>query len=134
VITLDFPSLIERITRTFNYEVCMLNLTNVGLDPEEQMNVWMSSAANHQWNPNQSSPATPWEKEIDEQMGRLASSIKQEDRKKAFDRVQALVAEHAPFLYLVHPQAQAAVSPALKVAGAPIWPYVLSGLERASVR
>ena len=34
VVTLDFPSLIERITQTFNYESCLLGLTNLDLDPE----------------------------------------------------------------------------------------------------
>ena len=61
VVTLDFPSLIERMTQTFDYESILLGLTNVGLDPNEQMNVWLSSASNHQWNPNQKVPATPWE-------------------------------------------------------------------------
>ena len=33
VVTLDFPSLIERIAKTFNYESCLLGLTNLDLDP-----------------------------------------------------------------------------------------------------
>ena len=41
---------------------------NVDLDPNLQMNVWLSSASNHQWNPNQKTPATPWEAEIDRLM------------------------------------------------------------------
>ena len=53
VVTLDFPSLIERMTQTFDYEAILLGLTNVGLDPNEQMNVWLSSSENHQWNPSE---------------------------------------------------------------------------------
>ncbi len=49
--TLDFPSLIERITRTLNYEACLLGLVNVDADPSELMNVLLSSASNHPWNP-----------------------------------------------------------------------------------
>src|SRR6202007_1255651 len=63
VVTLDFPSLIERITRTYDYEACLLGLVNTDLDPNSQMNVWLSSAENHQWNPKQGSPATDWEEE-----------------------------------------------------------------------
>src|SRR5207245_8559277 len=44
VVTLDFPSLIERISRTFDYETCLLGLVNVDLDPSAQMSVWLSSA------------------------------------------------------------------------------------------
>ena len=39
VVTLDFPSLIERMTQTFQYEVCLLGLTNLDLDPSAEMNV-----------------------------------------------------------------------------------------------
>ena len=134
IVTLDFPSLIERITRSYNYEAAMLPLTNIGLEPEDQTNIWVSSSANHQWNPSQPSPATPWEKEIDAQMAILGSSVKPADRKRAFDRVQAIVREQSPFIYLAHPQAQGAVSGRLQLAGAPIWPYLLWGLENASLQ
>ncbi|HZZ16680.1 MAG TPA: ABC transporter substrate-binding protein, partial [Candidatus Sulfotelmatobacter sp.] len=51
VVTLDFPSLIERMTQTFDYEAILLGLTNVDLDPNGEMNVWLSSSDSHQWNP-----------------------------------------------------------------------------------
>ncbi len=51
VVTLDFNSLLERMTQTFNYEACLLGFQNVELDPNSQMAVWLSSADNHQWNP-----------------------------------------------------------------------------------
>ena len=74
VVTLDFPSLIERIAQNFDYEAAMLGLTNVDLDPNEQMNVWLSSAENHQWNPQQTAPETAWEAEIDRLMRAQAAS------------------------------------------------------------
>ncbi len=42
LVTLDFPSLIERMTRTYDYEACLLGLVNTDLDPNSQMNVWLS--------------------------------------------------------------------------------------------
>lgn len=134
VVTLDFPSLIERITRTFNYEVAMLPLTNIGIDPSQQMNIWLSSSTMHSWNPNQTAPATAWEKEIDERMGEFTRSVRPQDRKAAFDRVQQIVSERVPFLYLVHPQAQGAVASSVKLTGAPMFPYLLWGLETATLR
>ncbi|MGC1977889.1 MAG: ABC transporter substrate-binding protein, partial [Candidatus Sulfotelmatobacter sp.] len=68
VVTLDFPSLIERMTQTFDYEAILLGLTNVDLDPNGEMNVWLSSSENHQWNPQQKTPETSWEAEIDRLM------------------------------------------------------------------
>ena len=110
VVTLDFPSLIERITRTFNYEACLLGLTNNDLDPNTQMNVWMSSAEDHQWNPLQKTPATPWEAEMDALMRAQASTMNLNKRKQAIDRVQAIVWDQEPFLYLVNKDAMSAVS------------------------
>ena len=116
VVTLDFPSLIERMTQTFDYEAILLGLTNVGLDPNEQMNVWLSSSENHQWNPQEKTPETAWEAEIDRLMRAQASSADAKKRKEAFDRVQQIAQEQMPFLYLVNRNALSAVSE--KVQGA----------------
>ena len=114
VVALDFPSLIDRMTESFNYEACLLGLTNVPLDPNAQMNVWLSSGDNHQWNPREKTPATSWEAEIDELMRRQASSNDFAVRKAAFDRVQEIVADEVPFIYLVNKDALAAISTAVQ--------------------
>jgi peptide/nickel transport system substrate-binding protein len=114
IVTLDFPSLIDRITSSFNYEAAMLGLLNVDLDPNAQMNVWLSSAENHQWNPSQKTPATAWEAEIDKLMKQQASSMDDKKRKLAWDRVQEIVMREMPFLYLVNKNAFVAVSPKVK--------------------
>ena len=116
VVTLDFPSLIERISQKFNYEAAMLGFRNVDLDPNGQMNIWLSSAEDHAWNPQQKSPETAWEAEIDQLMRAQASAADPKKRKESFDRVQEIVAEQAPIIYLVNQNALSAVSTA--VAGA----------------
>jgi len=113
VVTLDFPSLIERITRSFNYEACLLGLVNDDLDPNSQMNVWLSSAENHQWNPSQKSPATAWEAEIDALMRTQSSTLDLKKRKQAIDKVQEIVWQQEPFIYLVNKDAMSAMSTAL---------------------
>jgi len=113
VVTLDFPSLIERMTRTFDYEACLLGLVNNELDPNSQMNVWLSSAENHQWNPSQKTPATAWEAEIDKLMRAQASTLNSAKRKEFVDKVQQIVWDQEPFIYLVNKNALSAVSPAL---------------------
>ena len=116
VVTLDFPSLIERITRSFNYEACLLGLVNTDLDPASVMNVWLSSAENHQWNPNQKTPATAWEAEIDRLMKAQAATLDDKKRKQYFDRVQEIAWEQEPFIYLVTKNTLSAVSPVVKNA------------------
>jgi peptide/nickel transport system substrate-binding protein len=110
VVTLDFPSLIERITRSYNYEACLLGLTNVDLDPNGMMNVWLSSSENHQWNPSEKSPATAWEAEIDKLMREQASSSDAKTRKQDFDKLQQIAWEQEPFIYLVNKNALSAVA------------------------
>ena len=110
VVTLDFPSLIERITRTFDYETCILGLVNTDLDPNGQMNVWLSSGENHQWNPSQKTPATAWEAEIDKLMREQATAATEKERKAKFDRVQQIAAEQQPFIYLINKDVLVAVS------------------------
>jgi peptide/nickel transport system substrate-binding protein len=131
IVQLDFPSLIERITKSSQYEACLLGLVNVDLDPNAQMNVWLSSSANHQWNPNQKTPATAWEAEIDRLMRKQASTPEEKRRKPLFDRVQQLAWEEAPFLYLVNRNALVAISPALRnVEPSVLRPQVLWNVDR----
>ncbi|HLJ45976.1 MAG TPA: ABC transporter substrate-binding protein [Bryobacteraceae bacterium] len=110
VVALDFPSLVERISQSFAYETCLMAFANIDLDPGGQVNVWMSSAENHQWNPNQKQPETEWEAEIDRLMRTQAATSDIRKRKIAFDRVQEIVAEQAPMLFLVYPNALSAIS------------------------
>lgn len=110
VVTLDFPSLIERMTRSFDYEACLLGLVNTDLDPNSVMNVWLSSSENHQWNPSEKTPATTWEAEIDQLMRAQASNLDPKKRKEFFDKVQQIAWQQEPFIYLVNKNALSAVS------------------------
>ena len=114
VVALDFPALIERMMHTQDYEACLLGLENVDPDPNAMMNVWLSSSPNHQWDPSEKTPATSWEAEIDRAMNMQASSLTDAERKQAVDRVQQIVADQQPFIYLVYPNALIAISPRLK--------------------
>ena len=127
----DFPAVIQRIIQTFHYEACLLGLINVDLDPDSQMNIWLSSAANHQWNPNQKIPATPWEAEIDRLMRAQAVAIDSGKRKAPFDRVQEIVCDQAPMLYLVNTNALVAASPSLhNLQPAVLRPQLIWNIDR----
>ena len=110
-VPLDFPSIAERMTKTYDYDACMLGLTNVDLDPDGQMNVWLSSADLHQWNPSQKSPETEWEAEIDKYMHAQEATLDRNQRRADFDRVQEIAAAEQPMLFLVDKNALVAVSP-----------------------
>lgn len=131
IVTLDFPALIERMSKTFEYEACLLGLTNVDADPNGQMNVWLSSGANHQWNPRQPKPETPWEAALDQAMQAQASAGSEQKRQEHFNRAQAIVREQEPFIYLVHPNVLVAYTPELKnVQPATLRPHLLWNIEQ----
>jgi peptide/nickel transport system substrate-binding protein len=135
VVTLDFPSLIERMMQTFDYEAILLGLTNVGLDPNDQMNVWLSSSENHQWNPSEKVPETAWEAEIDRLMRAQASSADEKKRKEAFDRVQEIAVEQEPFIYLVNHNALSAIASNVQGASPVVLaPQTYWNIERLSLK
>ena len=102
------------MTQSFDYEAIILGLTNVDLDPNGEMNVWLSSSENHQWNPQQKIPETAWEAEIDRLMRTQASSRDPKRRKEAFDRVQEIVVEQEPFIFLINKNSLSAVSTSVR--------------------
>jgi peptide/nickel transport system substrate-binding protein len=103
VVPLEFRSLLDRVQRTGDYDACLLSLASGDADPNPDMNVWLSSGATHLWNPEQKTPATPWEAEIDGLMRRQMITLNYAARKRLFDRVQAIVAENLPLIPLASP-------------------------------
>jgi peptide/nickel transport system substrate-binding protein len=116
LVPLDFNSLLERITQSYNYEACLLGNVNGDLDPSSQMAMWLSSGEDHIWNPKQKAPATAWEAEIDKAMRAQASSANQNKRKAAWDKVQKIEWEQEPLIYLVNKDSLVAIGPAVKNA------------------
>jgi len=103
VVPLEFRSLLDRVLRTHEYDACLLSLAEADADPNVDMNVWLSSGGTHLWNPQQKSPATAWEAEIDGLMRRQIVTRNYAERKPLFDRVQELLMENLPLIPLVSP-------------------------------
>jgi len=135
VVPMEFRALVDRILNTKEYEVALMNLVNSDVDPTPEMNLWLSSGETHLWNLGESKPATPWEAELDRLMQAQLESTDAAARKKAFDRVQEIVAENLPFVYLLSPNilvgAQASVG---NFRPAILEPYALWNAEELFLR
>ena len=103
VVTIELGSLLDRLLKTHDYEACVLGLGGGDASPNAEMNVWLSSGGTHLWHPEQTRPATAWEAEIDTLMRRQMTTVESGARKGLYDRVQALVAENLPLIFLVSP-------------------------------
>ena len=101
------------MTRTFDYDACVLGLASGDADPAADVNVWKSSGPTHLWHPDQAAPATPWEREIDQLMDQQFQTLDPARRKALFDRVQAIAHEHVAMVPLVTPHLLVAAPPEL---------------------
>jgi peptide/nickel transport system substrate-binding protein len=119
------------VQHTHDFEACVLSLASPDADPNPDMAVWLSSGGNHLWNPEQKSPATAWEAEIDRLMRSQIVTRDYAERKRLFDRVQAIVAEYLPLVPLVSPDLLAGAKKGLaNFQPAVLEPYTLWNVEQ----
>jgi peptide/nickel transport system substrate-binding protein len=131
IVPMEFRSLIDRVTQTREYEACVLGLVSFDADPTPEMNVWLSNGGTHLWNPSQAHPATAWEAEIDKLMEQQLAAPSFEQRKKSFDRVQEILAENQPMIFLASPDILAGAKNSIgNFHPAVLEPYVLWNVEQ----
>jgi peptide/nickel transport system substrate-binding protein len=103
VVPLDFRAMLDRVFQSFDYEAAIMGLGGGDPDPNPEMNVWLSNGATHIWHLNQAKPATDWEREIDQLMQQQMVTLNYEKRKRLYDRVQQLISENVPFVFIATP-------------------------------
>jgi peptide/nickel transport system substrate-binding protein len=103
VVPLDFRAMLDRVFQSFDYEAAIMGLGGGDPDPNPEMNVWLSNGATHLWHLNESQPATDWEHEIDQLMQQQMVTLKYDKRKRLYDRVQQLIADNVPLVFLATP-------------------------------
>jgi peptide/nickel transport system substrate-binding protein len=135
VVPLEFRSLIDRVTQTKEYDACLLGLASFDADPTPDLNVWLSSGGTHLWNPSQLHPSTNWEAEIDRLMKQQLSTPGYDQRKKLYDRVQEILAENQPMIFLASPDILVGSKNSIaNVHPAVLEPYALWNVEQLYFR
>jgi peptide/nickel transport system substrate-binding protein len=135
VVPLEFRSLLDRVTQTKEYDVCVMGIASFDADPNSDINVWLSSGGTHLWNPSQARPATPWEAEIDRLIEEQMSARTFEQRKKLYDRAQEILAENQPMIFLASPNILAGAKNSIgNFHPAVLEPYVLWNVEQIYVK
>ncbi|OGW97631.1 MAG: hypothetical protein A2Z81_09940 [Omnitrophica WOR_2 bacterium GWA2_45_18] len=98
--SLEFNTLVSKLTSTFEWDAVVLGLTG-GIEPHFGQNVWHSSGGLHMWHPNQETPATDWEKRIDELFSLGVQELSEDKRKVFYDEFQMIVSQKLPLIYTV---------------------------------
>ena len=109
VVALEQGALVERMLKG-EFESIFYVYTASALDPGMSPDLWLSSGSAHIWNIGQTTPATEWEKTIDNLMRQMTTSLDQAERKRLFDQVQNIFADNLPALYFVAPRMYIGVS------------------------
>ena len=105
---IEFGELVGQLTRTYDWETMVIGFTG-GPEPHNSINLWHSSGSLHLWQPNQESPATDWEAEIDALFVSAGQELDHEARVAQYHRVQEIVAENVPLVYTTVPERLTAV-------------------------
>jgi peptide/nickel transport system substrate-binding protein len=110
VVALDGNAVVQRLTSGEGYEATYFHIGMTDTDPALTQGYWLSSGSFHVWNPGQKTPATAWERRIDELMARQTSALDERERKRLFDEVQRIFAEHLPIVHFAAPRIFVAAS------------------------
>lgn len=103
VVTLDFGAVVTAFLSA-KYDAVYFNADKTDLDPGTNPDFWFSSGSAHMWNFEEKTPATDWERRIDELMTRQIASPDRAERKRLYDEVQKIFSEHMPIVYFVAPR------------------------------
>jgi peptide/nickel transport system substrate-binding protein len=115
VVPLDFPSIAQR-WQSGDYDSIYFGFQASAMDPAMNLDYWLSSGSSHVWNPEQKTPATPWERRIDDLMQQQVAAPTLDERRRLFAEVQKIFGENLPGIYFIAPKVSVATNP--RVAGA----------------
>jgi peptide/nickel transport system substrate-binding protein len=133
VVPLETGALIERMLGG-QFDAIFFNYINTDTDPAMQRDFWLSSGSAHIWNIGQKSPATPWERRIDELMTQQAMSLDPVERTRLFRESLRVFNEQLPALYFAAPRVYVAVNARLRnLAPALIPPPLLWSADTLAV-
>ena len=93
-----FGDLVSQLTQTYDWEAILIGFTG-SPDPHSGITLWHSGENLHLWYPNQPSPATDWEAEIDELYIMAGRELDRPKRIELYHRAQEIDAENVPLIY-----------------------------------
>jgi peptide/nickel transport system substrate-binding protein len=94
---LDFTTLVEKLDHTFDWDAVLIGFTGT-VEPNNGANLLRSSGNLHLWNPNQTTPATAWEAEIDQLLEQGSRELDVQKRPQYYWRIQDILHQQLPMI------------------------------------
>ncbi|MFI5353776.1 MAG: ABC transporter substrate-binding protein [Candidatus Binatales bacterium] len=98
---LEFTTLVEKLDTTFDWDCILIGFGGGGVEPNNGANFYRSSGNLHIWNPDQKTPATPWEAEIDRLLEQGSAEMDTKKRAPYYWRIQEIFHEQLPIIETV---------------------------------
>ena len=134
LVPMEFNSMIS-LWSAANYDAIFYAMEFDAFDPGRNLDFWLSSGPFHAWRPRQSTPATPWEADIDSIMMRQSATPDPAERRKLFTEAERVLAQHDPVVYFAAPNVIVAASARLGgVQASVLTPTVLWNAEALYIK
>ena len=109
IVPLDPGALFGRFAKG-DFDAIYYGIQSSAIDPALSPGFWLSSGRYHFWNPSQKTPATDWERRLDDLMRQQAETFNSDERRRLFTDVQRIFVEEMPAIYFLTPKVTLAVS------------------------
>ena len=100
---IEFNSLVNKMLKSYDWDMAIMGLTGSPLEPHDGKNVWTSYGPLHMFNMDAGNNIYPWEKELNKIFEEGALKLTFEERKPIYDRYQEIIYEEKPLIYLYSP-------------------------------
>lgn len=100
IVNLEFKALLETIQHKYNYDSAIVGFRFGQSDPNDFLPALRSSGNLHFWWPNQQTPKTAWEAQVDRLLEKQAGLLDIRERKPYWDQIQYIYSEQVPWMPL----------------------------------
>jgi peptide/nickel transport system substrate-binding protein len=97
---LEFTTLVEKLDTSHDWDCVLIGFTGT-IEPNNGADVLRSSGHLHMWNPDQKTPATPWEAEIDKLLDQGTTVIDPAARAPYYWKIQEIIHAQLPMIQTV---------------------------------
>ncbi|HVN30111.1 MAG TPA: ABC transporter substrate-binding protein [Candidatus Binataceae bacterium] len=98
---LEFTTLVQKLDNNFDWDCVLIGFGGGGVEPNNGANFLRSSGDLHIWDPDQKTPATPWEAEIDKLLEQGTAEMDVQKRVPYYWKIQEILHDELPIIETV---------------------------------